>query len=580
MARRRDYDEEMTQTGRISPYDQIPEEEEYDDGYAEDYDQAYDDDQAYDGEYDDQAYDDEAYDGEYDEDDGEYDEAYDDEYEDDDEQGGLLSSLPAKIILGVIVLLVVVLAALLAMRLLRKPGDQLPADDAGQTAIVEHTDAPASIVFAPVENTPAPTQEPTAVPEPTATPLPIILTNTPTPSPTATPTPTPTATPVPTPTPTPAPTKVPELSKGEVNRNANLRESANANGKVKQTVKDGEAVTIHEAVLDKTGKVWYGLTVDDLEITGWMRDYVVDAEEKIAAPTYTPKPEATPSADDEEAEQEEKPESLAINENAIGTGKTSKDANVRKIMNGKVITQLRKGRRVDILSVRMDKNGDLWYEVQPQGLSTIGFIRDYLVTLDRGVELILPTATPKAQPTPDADEEAESAEEETAAESEEEKPESILDREVIGRARTNRAANVRVKPQSGAKLVRQLSKGNWLHILAAYEDKDGAIWYEVATESGKTSGFVRDYVVELHELNEGVEAKTYGEEKTEEQSNSESEVVSSSNTKWKYAGNKNSKVFHDMSCDNLSSGSKNLVYFESRNYAVNSGYRPCENCNP
>jgi len=505
MARRRDYDEEMTQTGRVSPYDQIPEEEGYEDGYDDGYDQEYDDDQAYDEEYDDQAYDEEAYDDEYDEDDGEYD---DEEYEDDDEQGGLLSSLPAKIILGVIVLLVVALAALLAMRLLRKPVDKQPADGAGQTVIQEQTEEPASIVFAPVEDTPEPTREPTAIPEPTATPLPIILTNTPTPSPTATPTPTPTPTPVPTATPTPAPTKVPELSKGEVNRNANLRESANASGKVKQTVKDGEAVTIHEAVLDKTGKVWYGLTVDDLEITGWMRDYVVDAEEKIAAPTYTPKPDATPDADEDE---EEKIESLAINENAIGTGKTNKDANVRKIMNGKVITQLRKGRRVDILSVKMDKNGDLWYEVQPQGLSTIGFIRDYLVTLDRGVELILPTATPKAQATPDAEDETE-PEDETAAENEEKEPESILDREVIGRAKTNRAANVRVKPQSSAKLVRQLSKGNWLHILAVYEDQGGAIWYEVSTESGKTSGFVRDYVVELHELNEGVEAKTYEEE--------------------------------------------------------------------
>lgn len=504
MARRRDYDEEMTQTGRISPYDQIPEEEEYDNGYDDGYDQEYEDDQAYDEEYDDQAYDDE-----YDEDDGEYDEddEYDDEeYEDDNESGGLLSSLPAKIMLGVIVLLVIALAALLAMRLLRKPGGQLPSDLSGQTVIVEQTDAPSTIVFAPVENTLAPT----AVPEPTATPLPIILTNTPTPSPTATPTPTPTATPVPTPTPTPAPTKVPELSKGEVNRNANLRESANANGKVKQTIKNGEAVTIHEAVLDKTGKVWYGLTVNDLEITGWMRDYVVDAEEKIAAPTYTPKPDSTPSADKGKADNEKQQESLAMNEKAIGTGRTNKDSNVRKIMNGKVITQLRKGRRVDILSVKMDKNGDLWYEVQPQGLSTIGFIRDYLVTLDRGVELMLPTATPKAQATPDAEAEmdAEMADD-TASVSEAEKPESILDREVIGRAKTNRAANVRVKPQSGAKLVRQLNKGNWLHILAAYEDKSGAIWYEVATESGKTSGFVRDYVVELHELNEGVEAKKY-----------------------------------------------------------------------
>jgi len=503
MARKREYDEEMTQTGRISPYDQIPEEAEYDGGYDDGYDQEYDA-QPYDEAYDEQAYD-EAYDEEYD----------DDEYEEDDEQGGLLSSLPAKIILGVIILLVVALAALLAMRLLRKPGSQLPSGDENPVVMVETTDAPAAIVFAPVEETPEPTQaptpEPTDTPEPTATPLPIILTNTPTPSPTATPTPTPTPTPVPTPTPTPAPTKVPELSKGEVNRNANLRESANANGKVKQTVKDGEAVTIHEAVLDKTGKVWYGLTVDDLEITGWMRDYVVDAEEAIAAPTYTPKPEATPGADEEKTD-EEKAESLAINEKAIGTGKTNKDANVRKIMNGKVLTQLRKGRRVDILSVKLDKNGDLWYEVQPQGLSTIGFVRDYLITLDRGVELILPTAaptaTPKAKATPEAEDEAE---EDVSAEDEAEKEEqeNILDREVIGRAKTNRTANVRVKPASGAKLVRQLNKGNWLHILAVYEDKSGAIWYEVSTESGKTSGFVRDYVVELHELNEGVEAKAY-----------------------------------------------------------------------
>jgi len=506
MARRRDYDEEMTQTGRISPYDQIPEEEAYD-GYDDGYDPEYDEqtyDESYDEEYDDdQAYDDDEYDGEYEEEyDGEYE---DDEDEEDDEQGGLLSSLPAKIMLGVIVLLIVVLAALIGMRLLRgKDAQQLPSGDDGQFESLEETDDPAAIVFAPVEETPEPTAEPTAEPEPTATPLPIILTNTPTPSPTATPTPTPSPTPVPTPTPTPAPTEVPELSKGEVNRNANLRESANANGKVKQTVKDGEAVTIHEAVLDKTGKIWYGLTVDDLEITGWMRDYVVDAEEKIAAPTYTPKPEATPGADGEEADSEEQVESLAINENAIGTGKTNKDANVRKIMNGKVVTQLRKGRRVDILSVKMDKNGDLWYEVQPQGMSTIGFVRDYLITLDRGVELILPTPTPKPGESED--------EEGSASEDAEEKPESILDREVIGRAKTNRAANVRVEPKSSAKLVRQLNPGNWLHILAVYQDSSNALWYEVSTESGKTSGFVRDYVVELHELDDGVEPKAYGEE--------------------------------------------------------------------
>ena len=487
MAKRRDYDEEMTQTGRISPYDQIPEEEEYDGGYDDGYDQEYDD-QAYEDEYD-QSYDDEEYD--------------DEEYEDDEEDGGLLSSLPAKIILAVIVLLIIVLAALIGMRLLRKSDADVPS----QTVLVEQTDEPAGIVFAPVEETPEPTAEPTTVPEPTETPLPIILTNTPTPSPTATPTPTPTATPVPTPTPTPAPTKVPELSKGEVNRNANLRESANANGKVKQTVKDGEAVTIHEAVLDKTGKVWYGLSVDDIATGGWMRDYVVDLEEKIVKPTYTPNPEKTPAADDEADEKPEiTPEPTATpNPAAIGTGKTVKEANVRKVMNGKVLTQLKKGKKVDILSTAMDKDGKIWYEVKPQGSNTVGFTRDYLIDLDSGVELLLPTPTPKPTATP----KTESGEEEQTEPETEPKEENILDREVIGKAKTKKEANVRRKPVSGAKLVRQLSKGVDLMILEKYQDKDKNIWYEVSTKTGNTHGFVRDYLLNISEIDQEREAKIY-----------------------------------------------------------------------
>jgi len=63
MARKREYDEEMTQTGRISPYDQIPEEAEYDGGYDDGYDQEYDaeyeDDETY------EPYDEDEYDGEY-----------------------------------------------------------------------------------------------------------------------------------------------------------------------------------------------------------------------------------------------------------------------------------------------------------------------------------------------------------------------------------------------------------------------------------------------------------------------------------------------------------------------------------
>ncbi|MBR4038865.1 MAG: SH3 domain-containing protein, partial [Clostridia bacterium] len=340
----------------------------------------------------------------------------------------------------------------------------------------------------------------------------------------ATPTPTSTPTPKPTPTPTPEATQVPELTKGEVNRNANLRESASSNGKVKQTIEKGELVTIHEAVLDKNGKVWYGLSIDDQATSGWMRDYVVDTEETITKPTYTPKPESTPDAAQVvEKKTEITPEPTATpNPKAVGTGKTNKEANVRKVMNGKVLVQLKKGKRVDILSVARDKDGKLWYEVQPQGSTTVGFVRDYLITLDKGVELLIPTptpritATPKVTSTPKATaepEENEENEDETQQDSDaagdDKKEEDILDREIIGKAKTNRPANVRVKPQSGAKLVRQLSKGIDLMILEKYEDKDGNIWYEVSTESGNTHGFVRDYLLKFSEIDKEREPKVY-----------------------------------------------------------------------
>ena len=507
MARRRETYEDLGKTKRISPYQQI----EQNPAYA-----AADDDEyeaQYPGEYED----------EYNE---EYPYEYEQEYADEEEsRGGFFSTIVGRIAIGVIALLLIALFALLALRFLKKPDEakQLPAATATQVAAAEQTSAPA-VVFAPVKETEKPTAaptnspEPTAAPtptkapEPTATPLPIILTNTPTPSPSPTPTPTPTATPTPSPTPTPEATEVPVLSKGEVNREANLREGAASNAKVKQTVKKGEAVTIHEAILDKTGKVWYGLSVDDIATNGWMRDYVVDTEEKIAKPTYTPSPESTPKGEVAEDVPEITPEPTATpNPNAVGTGKTNKEANVRKVMNGKVLTQLKKGKKVDILSTAMDKEGKIWYEVQPQGSKTVGFVRDYLITLDRGVTLLLPTATPKvtATPKPTATPKAEAEEEPRKSEPEQE---NILDREVIGKAKTNRAANVRTKPINGAKLVRQLSKGVPVMILEKYEDQEGNIWYEVSTESGNTHGFARAYLLDISEIDKTREAKTYGAE--------------------------------------------------------------------
>jgi len=525
MANEFERDNDLEKTRRISPYQELPQDE-----AEEPAEEGYDDE--YEEEYADEAYD-------------EYDEAYEDEVEYDEQPGGLrgfLSTTVGKVFAVVIALLLVALIALLAMRMFVKPGEpaKLPAANTAapvveqtKAPVTQATSAPGPIVFAPQatekpEATQAPTQqptqkptaqptaEPTEKPEPTATPLPIVLTNTATPSPSPTPTATPTATPTPSPTPTVAPTAVPEIAKGEVNRDANLREAAASNGKVKQLVKDGEAVTIHEAVLDKDNKVWYGLTVDDLAVSGWMRDYVVDSKDKIASPTHTPKPTATPAPEKAEEEEPEAEKATAEptatpNPDAIGTGTTKKEANVRKVMNGKVLVQLRKNKRVDILGVKMDKNGDIWYEVKPQGSSTVGFVRDYLIELDNGVELVMPTATPAPEPTPAP----EKATAEPAAEPEEkaeEKEESVLDREIIGKGVTKRAANIRVKPAASGKLVRQLSKGNLLLILEKYQDEEGNIWYEVSTESGRTYGFVRDYLLENLEIDQELEAKVYGAE--------------------------------------------------------------------
>ena len=589
MANEFERDNDLEKTRRISPYQELPQDK------AE--------------EYPEDGYDDEYEDADADEEYEEYDEYDEEEY--DEQPGGLrgfLSTTIGKIFVVVIALLLVAVLALAVMKVFMKPGEpvRLPSSNTAAPVVVvtkepaaQATSAPGAIVFAPKatekpeatqaptqEPTQAPTQKPTAAPtekpEPTATPLPIVLTNTATPSPTPTPTATPTATPTPSPTPTVAPTAVPEIAKGEVNRDANLREAAASNGKVKQLVKKGEAVTIHEAVLDKDSKVWYGLTVDDQEVSGWMRDYVVDSKDKIASPTHTPKPTATPAP---EKVEEEKPEAekataeptATPNPDAIGAGTTKKEANVRKVMNGKVLVQLRKGKRVDILGVKMDKKGEIWYEVKAQGSSTVGFVRDYLIELDDGVELVMPTATPapEATPVPErATAEPTAAPEEPA---EEKKEESVLDREIIGKGVTKRAANIRVKPAASGKLVRQLSKGNALMILEKYQDEEGNIWYEVSTESGKTYGFVRDYLLEKVEIDEAREAKIY--EESEADANAEEESKKT-NSKWKYAGNKKSLVFHDLSCDSLSSGSDFLVYFESKDYAVNKGYRPCGNCNP
>ena len=508
--RRRDYDDDLDQPKRSSPYQDLHEQDE--DGY-DDYD----------------------------------------DYEDDDmmdeprerkstvrKKSSRSASTRMKLLSVVIVLLVIVLIALVIVKFaLGSKKAPITVPSPTDTPQTEQTTSPSSIVFAPIsqatnaptadtaytdepdlggygddnayngdegfevkateepvvetpepviQNTAAPviaTSAPTAEPQPTGTPLPIILTNTPTPTPEPTATPTPSPTPEPTATPTPSPTPVADLATGTVNRDANLRANAASNAKVKKTIKKGESVTIHETKLDSTNKVWYYLTVDDTNDEGWMRDYVVTTADGLTKPTATPKAEAASATPTPAAAETE---SSAANEEIIATGKTNREANLRKVMNGKVITQLKKNKTVEIYEILKDKKGNTWYRVKPQGSSTEGYVRDYVITLDGSVSgETSGTSTGTA-----------------AAE----QP-SLLDRDVIGRALTNRAANVREKPLSNATVVRQLGNGTKLQILAKYAGVKEETWYEVVTESGKTYGFVRDYVINVTKLDKNAPTLTY-----------------------------------------------------------------------
>ncbi|MDO5123806.1 MAG: MBL fold metallo-hydrolase [Eubacteriales bacterium] len=65
------------------------------------------------------------------------------------------------------------------------------------------------------------------------------------------------------------------------------------------------------------------------------------------------------------------------------------------------------------------------------------------------------------------------------------------------------------------------------------------------------------------------------------QQSGETATVNAGVSEDSYIGNKNSKVFHRTNCSSVeSTKEKNKVYFDSRQEAADSGYRPCNNCNP
>ncbi|MBQ6848064.1 MAG: hypothetical protein IJO62_04025 [Clostridia bacterium] len=83
--------------------------------------------------------------------------------------------------------------------------------------------------------------------------------------------------------------------------------------------------------------------------------------------------------------------------------------------------------------------------------------------------------------------------------------------------------------------------------------------------------------------------KEYSADKTSPDSDGMPNYIDASNTavgnvtqkENSYCGNKNSKVYHRLSCSSLQkTKDENKVYFTSKNECENNGYKPCSRCKP
>ncbi|MBQ7486245.1 MAG: SH3 domain-containing protein, partial [Clostridia bacterium] len=265
-------------------------------------------------------------------------------------------------------------------------------------------------------------------------------------------------------------------------------------------------VNILAAREDKKGKLWYEVQPENSTKTGFVQATLITLDDgyTISGPTVTPTPDvsAVSAAGTETTEltAETTPEAAASSEwpeGTIASGLINHDANLRKVKGGTVITQLRKGRRVYIFSAEKDKKDRLWYEVQPKNSKNTGYVLATLVNLDKGTVIEGVTDVADAEATPVKIETP--ATDLTPAPTATPEPVELADRDIIGRAVTNRAANVRETPTANGRLVRQLSRGVEVNVLGVFTN-NGDKWYEVVTPSGKTHGFVRDFILDINVL--------------------------------------------------------------------------------
>lgn len=135
------------------------------------------------------------------------------------------------------------------------------------------------------------------------------------------------------------------------------------------------------------------------------------------------------------------------------------------------------------------------------------------------------------------------------------------------KAKTNESAvNVRKNFSKNSQKVGMLERGDEVTVISAETNSAGEIWYLVRLADG-THGFIRS---DLLVASDGVE---------DVKADASAVMAASGEKEQRYIGNKKTKKFHRESCRSLPS-SKNIVYLDSRDYAIQKGYEPCKNCDP
>jgi len=138
-------------------------------------------------------------------------------------------------------------------------------------------------------------------------------------------------------------------------------------------------------------------------------------------------------------------------------------------------------------------------------------------------------------------------------------------------AATNETSvNVREKTSTKSERVAKIQRGELVAVTSSVRNNANEIWYEVETANG-TKGYIRSDLLQYVSSDTDISAAVVQATEAPAQENDKKET--------RYIGNKKSKVFHRPSCKTLPSG-KNQVYFDSRDYAISKGYKPCKNCDP